>query len=104
MKRSTLNFITDLVSLIILLTLVISGFIIKYVLPPGSGGRGRVQHDGRGQEHIKTLWSIGRHEWGDIHFYLAVLFVVLMAVHIFLHWRWIRNYLRTLFGSSQNEC
>ena len=42
------------------------------------------------------------HEWGAIHFYLAVLFVSLMLVHIILHWTWIKNYFTSLFGFSRN--
>jgi hypothetical protein len=42
------------------------------------------------------LWSMTRHEWGDIHFYLSALFVILMVVHIILHWTWIKNYFKSL--------
>lgn len=101
MKRSSLNFIIDLVALLNLLGLITTGFIIKYILPPGSGGRGRQLHDGHGREHIKDLWSMTRHEWGDIHFYLALLFVILMIVHIILHWSWIKNYCKSLLDKLQ---
>ncbi|MHC4482327.1 MAG: DUF4405 domain-containing protein [Planctomycetota bacterium] len=101
MKRSSLNFIVDLVSFIDLLGLVFTGIIMKYILPPGTGGRGQLLHAGQGREHIKELWSMTRHEWGDIHFYFALVFVILMAVHIVLHWIWIKNYFRSLFGLSQ---
>jgi hypothetical protein len=37
-----------------------------------------------------------RHEWGYVHFDLAVLFAVLMVVHIVLHWAWIKNCVRCL--------
>lgn len=100
MKRSSLNFIVDLVSFIDLLALIITGIIIKLVLPPGTGGRGRQLHEGLGREHIKEFWAMSRHEWGDIHFYLAIAFVVLMVVHIVLHWKWITNYCKSLFASS----
>jgi len=101
MKRTALNFIVDLISFVNLLILAFTGFIIKYILPPGSGGHGRGYRGGRGPGEIKELWSMSRHEWGDIHFYLAVLFVVLIMVHIILHWGWIRNYLKSFFGISQ---
>jgi len=98
MKRTTLNFIIDLVAFFDLLGLAFTGFIMKYILPPGTSGRGRQLHDGRGSEHIKELWSMTRHEWGDIHFYLAVIFAVLMVVHIILHWGWIKAYFKSLLG------
>jgi hypothetical protein len=97
MKRSSLNFIVDLVAFLNLLCLASTGYIMKYILPPGTGGRGRQMHGGIGGEHIKELWSMTRHEWGAIHFYLALLFVILMVVHIILHWTWLKNYLKSLF-------
>ncbi len=104
MKRTTLNFIIDLVAFLGLLGLAFTGFIMKYILPPGTGGRGRMLRGGRGAEHvgeeIKDFWSMTRHEWGDVHFYLAVLFAILMVVHIILHWGWIKSYFKSLFGFS----
>ena len=101
MKRSSLNFIVDLASFLNLLSLIFTGIIIKYILPPGSGGRGRDLHGGQGREQIKDLLSMTRHEWGDIHFGLAALFVALMIVHIILHWSWIKNCFKSLLGHSQ---
>jgi len=75
MKRTTLNFIIDSNAFLDLLGLAFTGFIMMYILPPGTGGRGRMFRGGRGAEHvgeeIKELWSMTRHEWGVIHFYLV---------------------------------
>lgn len=101
MKRVTLNFIVDSVAFLDLLSLAFTGFIMKYILLPGTGGRGQELHDGRGSEHIKDLWLMTRHEWGDIHFYLAVFFIALMVVHIILHWKWIKSCFKSLFGISR---
>lgn len=100
-RRTTLNFVIDLVSFLNLLGLAVTGFIMKYILPPGTGGLGRALHSGGGREDIKELLSMTRHEWGRIHFYLAILFIILMVVHIVLHWGWIKNCFRSLFGFSQ---
>ena len=99
MKHITTNFLIDLISFFDLLGLIITGYIIKYILPPGSGGgHGHGFRGGRGPteaEHIKDLLGMTRHEWGDIHFWLAVVFVVLMLAHIILHWGWIKNYVKS---------
>jgi len=100
MKRATLNFIVDLISFCNLLGLAFTGSIMKWILPPGTGGYGRGFRGGRGAEEIKYLWSMTRHEWGAVHFYLAILFVALMVVHIILHWTWIKCYFKSLFGCS----
>jgi hypothetical protein len=76
MKRNFLNFFVDLASALVLLGIVATGLILRFVLPPGSG-RGRV------------LWAWNRHEWGDVHFWLAVAAGALLLVHVALHWRWI---------------
>jgi hypothetical protein len=95
MKRSSVNFIIDLVSLLNLLALISTGTIMRWVLPPGTGGLGRQLHGGGGRgQQIKQFWSLGRHEWGSVHFWLAVGFVTLMVVHIVLHWAWIKGYLK----------
>ena len=99
MSRNTLNFILDLVSFLNLSGLVFTGFIMKYILPPGTGGVGRILHGGTGRGVLyKELWSMTRHEWGSIHFYLAVMFVVLMIIHIILHWTWIKCYVKSVFS------
>ncbi len=100
MKRGTLNFIVNLISFCVLVALAFTGSIMKWVLPPGTGGHGRTLTGGRGREEVKYLWSMTRHEWGNIHFILALLFVFLMVVHIILHWTWIKNYFKSLLGSS----
>jgi hypothetical protein len=101
MKRSTLNFLIDLVSFADLLCLAFTGFIMKYILPPGTGGHGYAFRGGRGAQEVKYLWSMTRHQWGDIHFYLALAFVILMAAHVFLHWSWIKSTFKSLLGLSR---
>jgi len=100
MKRSTLNFIVDLAAFLDLLGIIFIGFIMEYILPPGTGGCGQEISGGRGREHIKDFWSMTRHEWGDVHFILALLFIVLITAHVLLHWAWICNYCRTLFSKK----
>ncbi len=86
MKRNSWNFLIDSLMLIAFGGLVYTGFIIYFILPPGSGGR----HAG-GLE----LWGLSRHDFGGIHSYFAVGLLGLAALHLFLHWRWV---LATLFG------
>jgi len=106
MKRSDLNFLVDLVSFFTLLGLAGTGAIIKWVLPPGSGGLGRELHGGHGGEHsgehIRELLGMGRHDWGEVHLWLGTIFVVLMLVHLVLHWGWVKYYVK-LFGTAKKQ-
>ncbi len=81
MKRRNLHLAIDAATLVAMLCLVWTGIVVRYFLPPGTGGRG-----GGGR---LTLWGASRHEWGDLHFWLAVAVVTLVAVHVVLHWSWI---------------
>jgi hypothetical protein len=88
MRKNTLNFIVDVVTLIAILGMTGTGLILKFSLPPGSGGRGL------------ALWGLGRHEFGDIHFWIAVALGVLLIVHLVLHWSWVVGTIRRLVSRN----
>jgi hypothetical protein len=76
MNKSAVNFFIDAVAFMAFMLLGATGTIIRFVLPPGTG-------------HFSPLWGMDRHEWGGIHFWIAVVFLTTLAVHLVLHWRWI---------------
>jgi hypothetical protein len=76
MKRSTTNFVVDIIAFAAMMLLGSTGALIRYVLPPGSG-------------HFSQLWGMDRHRWGQIHFWIAVVLLCTVALHIILHWQWI---------------
>jgi hypothetical protein len=90
MKRSTWVSLVDAVAFVAFVFLVGTGVLLKFVLPPGSG---RVLgHGGGGRgggRPVALVWDMTRHEWGEIHFWLSVLFLVVVALHLLIHWRWI---------------
>jgi hypothetical protein len=80
-RRNTLNFLIDAVTALVMLGMIATGLLVRYVLPPGSGGHG--------QGAAKTLWGLDRHGWGDIHFWIAVTLASLLILHVALHWSWV---------------
>ena len=94
MTKTRLNFIIDSAAVIIFAAVTATGFIMMYVLPPGTGGCGRHAHGGAGRGHIRELLGMSRHQWGEIHYWLAVALIILMAVHIYLHWEWVKSQFR----------
>jgi len=80
MKQSKVNFIVDALAFLFLVLLISSGLVMRFLLPPGGGdgGGGRL-----------ALWGMGRHAWGDGHFYLAMALMGVLALHLVLHWRWV---------------
>ena len=76
MSKSAVNFLVDTVALAAIMFLGATGVLIRYVLPAGSG-------------HFSQLWSMDRHQWGQIHFWIAVVLLSTVVLHLFLHWQWI---------------
>jgi hypothetical protein len=101
MTRSTFNFVIDSISFLDLIGMMVTGIIMKYILPPGTGGLERQISGGRGRAHIKELLGMTRHEWGSIHTYLAIIFIILMVVHIIIHWAWIKSYIKGFFKTAR---
>lgn len=77
MNRTKLNFALDLIAFACFLAMGATGWILKYTLPPGSGRSGA------------ELLGMTRHEWGDVHFLLAVVLALAILIHLALHWKWI---------------
>ncbi len=73
MKKNILNFWVDLFSMLVMFGLIWTGFLIEFVLPP---------------RQRSILWGWDRHQWGELHFYLAIALIGLMFIHIWLHWNW----------------
>ena len=76
-------------------------------VPPGEGrgeGRGRqraldqderTRPEGAGVPVSKATWlGLDRHQFGDIHFIIALCFLALLLLHLILHWGWIVRRLR----------
>jgi len=85
MSRNTFNFWIDILSFLVFLLLILTGLLIYYVLPPCGNCSGASATC----EFESTLWGLGRHQYGTIHFYLSLATMALMVLHTALHWPWV---------------
>ena len=92
MKRNTINFWVDLLTFIVLFLKIWTGLLIHYILPAGQG---------RGKS--LELWGLNRHEYGVIHFYLAVAMIALVVIHIWLHWPWICKTMAAILKTKKSN-
>lgn len=90
--RTALNFWIDLATLAAFCTLLGSSMIMKWILPPGTC-------DDAG---VKVWLGHSRHWWGDIHFWAAMLMLILIVVHLWLHWSWLLATWRRLIGGLRS--
>jgi cytochrome b561 len=98
MKRTSINFIVDLAGFLVFIALFFTGYVIRFTLPPGTGGKGREISGGVGRTDIEQFWSMSRYQWSDIHYILAAVFTILIIIHILMHFSWIKCYIRSTFS------
>jgi ABC-type dipeptide/oligopeptide/nickel transport system permease subunit len=89
-RKATRNYILALVMALLALFQAVSGFVLWLVLPRGGGYQG-----GGSTAGGTFLWS--RDSWMNIHDWTAVALVVIVVIHIILHWGWIVRITRSYF-------
>ncbi|HDR88402.1 MAG TPA: DUF4405 domain-containing protein [Bacteroidetes bacterium] len=95
-NRAKLNLIIDALLLIQLMAMAGIGFLIKYILVPGEE---RNLLYGRDVELY--FLELTRHDWGKIHLWASISFLVLILLHIILHWKMIGCIFRQMFASKK---
>lgn len=76
MNRTVANIIIDLIAALLFLGMIATGYLLRFPLPPGSN-------------KSLSLWGYTRHQWGDLHFWISLGLLVVLVVHLALHWNWI---------------
>ncbi len=76
MQRTTLNAVLDAVAAVLFLGMVMTGFVIQFALPPGSG-------------RVWRLWGLARHDWSRSHAIISAGLLLTIVGHVVLHWKWI---------------
>ncbi len=87
MKESDWRYIVDALLFVCLVGMTFIGILLGLVIPAGPAAA----------ETAKYFLGLHRHQWGNIHGYVSIAFVVLMAVHLILSWKWIKAKTRQIF-------
>jgi len=86
MRKPTQNLIVDAAAFAAFVLMLGTGFLLRFSLPPGSGAASGLR--GGGREYL-TVWGLSRHEWGAIHYWISLALLVILTLHLVLHWQWI---------------
>lgn len=78
MKKNDWKYIVDVLLFVDVCSIAVMGFIMAFVIPSGEGSHAE-----------KFFLGLHRHGWGDIHLYLSLFLLMLLALHIFLSWTWV---------------
>ena len=94
MKKWVQNYILFSIMFLLALFQAVSGIVLWFVL--SSGGNG--YQGGRGVEAAESAFLWTRHTWIDLHDWTAVALLVMVIIHLILHWKWIVYMTRKAFS------
>jgi hypothetical protein len=77
MSRTIVNLILDLVLMLILLFLVGSACVVRFVFPPGTEAKGW------------KLWGLNYDAWANFEFITLCVILLAVLLHVMLHWNWV---------------
>lgn len=82
MKKAMQNYV--LVAMLFLGSVIetVSGFVLWFALPHVGGGS-------RGTALDREFWGLSREVWVDMHDWAAVALLLVVVLHIIMHWHWI---------------
>ncbi len=80
MKKNDWKYFLDALLFVDLCSVAAIGFLMAFVIPSG-----------KAPDANKFFMGLHRHDWGDIHFYLALLLLGLLVLHVWLSWTWVTN-------------
>jgi hypothetical protein len=90
MQRTDWKYFVDVLLFLSILGIMAIGFLLGFVIPRGPSAA----------EDVKYFLGLHRHQWGNIHFYLALVFSVVLVIHLFLEWSWIKGKSRQLVSAG----
>ena len=87
MKKQDWRYLVDTLLFICIVGISFIGFLMGLIIPKGSAAH----------ESAKYFLGLHRHQWGNIHFYLSIAFVILVIIHLVLSWSWVKTRARHIF-------
>ena len=76
MKKNSLNFLADMFLFIDFIALIFTGVLLRNVPQAMSG---------------TSILGVQRHDWVDLHWVLALSLVLVIFIHLALHWSWAKG-------------
>lgn len=91
MNKSKLNYIVDFLALISFVITAVSGVVLK-VMPGG------VRQGG-----LQEFFGIQKTVWLEIHDWAGILMIILVLIHLILHWNWFVCVTKNMFQTDKCE-
>jgi hypothetical protein len=94
--RAALLYYTAVSAFLLFLLEAFSGFVLWLAVSGGDGFRG--DRDGALRPGQEEFLTVTRSDWIDIHDWAGVALLVIIGLHIVLHWRWIVQVTKRVFA------
>jgi len=88
MKKNDWMYFVNILLFVDICSVFAIGLLLALVIPSG-----------RGRYTEKYFIGLHRHDWADLHFYLALLLVVLLILHVWLNWKWVAQSTKRYFSN-----
>lgn len=88
MKRNVLNLLIDFLAAFCFVGMIATGYILHFPLPPGT-------------HRSLVLWGLSRHQWGEVHFWISLALLLVLLIHLVLHWQWVACAVARQFGVAE---
>lgn len=97
-NKFKINLVIDVLLFLLMMPIAGIGFLIKYVLVKGSE-RNQIY----GSDVDLSFLGLDRHQWGDIHLRISMVFLALLVLHIVLHWSAIVAFVKQIVPSKSTR-
>ena len=91
MEKSRFNYWVDVLLVVCLIAISITGLVIYFAFVSGSPGEGR----------NTTFLGTHKSDWQPWHTYFGLAMIVLMFLHLFLNFDFLNNMTRSLFRKEE---
>jgi hypothetical protein len=97
MQKWLQNYILFVIMFLLALFQAVSGLLMWLVIP----GSGEGFQGGRDLDQADAAFIWPRHTWIDLHDWTAVALIVMVVIHLILHWKWIVYTTKKAFSIQQ---
>ena len=83
------RYIVDVTMLIVFVICAVTGFVLWYAFPSGSGGGWSV------------FLGLAKHDWITIHDYSSLILTVTIVIHFVINFNWLIQVTKRIFRRAQ---
>lgn len=85
MNKARLNYLVDFFIFLFFVIVSLTGLLILFFIPRGN------------KSGYQEFLGVTKSNWAFLHEWAGIIMIILVAVHLILHWKWIVSMTRNIF-------